>query len=51
MYRVLRPIYIRTGEIREDGKPYFRVEWEEIGQSTSMEEAKRRFGGYPVLQG
>jgi hypothetical protein len=50
MYRVLRPHYIRTGEIREDGKPYVRVEWIEMGRADSLEQAKERFGGQPVLE-
>lgn len=50
MYRVLRPVYVKTGEIREDGKPFLRVEWAEIGRAGNMAEAKERFGGYPVLE-
>lgn len=50
MYRVLRPVFHRTGEIREDGKPFFRVEWVEIGRANSMAEAKKKFGGHPVLE-
>ena len=43
MFRVLRPIYT----------PYFEaftVSWICIGTAKSMEEAKRQFGGYPVLE-
>lgn len=43
MYRVLTPVYT----------PYFdgfSVSWICIGTAKSMEEAKRAFGGFPVLE-
>ena len=43
MFKVLKPIYTPWGD------SYF-VKWEVIGQATSMEDAKKRFGGAPVLE-
>lgn len=44
MYRALKPIYAPLfGE-------WFRVEWQTLGIVDSMEEAKRKFGGSPVLE-
>jgi hypothetical protein len=42
-YAVLTPIYDRFG----DG---YRVSWHQIGLASSMEDAKRKFGGHPVLE-
>ena len=43
MYRVLRPIYTPYYEA-------FTVSWICIGTAKSMEEAKRIYGGSPVLE-
>lgn len=43
MYRVLRPIYTPYYE-------FFTVSWICIGTSKSIEEAKRTYGGAPVLE-
>lgn len=42
-YRVLRPVYTPYYEA-------FTVSWREIGFADSMAEAKRIFGGSPVLE-
>lgn len=53
-FRVLRPFYERTGETQysAEGKTVHiqQVRWIEIGRAGSMQEAKERFGGYPVLE-
>jgi hypothetical protein len=49
-YQVLKPNFIRTGEVTPTGQPYYRVEWTVVGQAKDMEDAKRQFGGTPVLQ-
>ena len=55
MYRVLRPVYIKTGEVTRgpDGREirWERVHWLESGYAHNMTDAKRRFGGSPVLEG
>lgn len=58
MNYVLRPIYrptgtqvtgyTRTGTLVKQEE--FRVDWETLGLAADMDEAKRLFGGYPVLQ-
>jgi hypothetical protein len=50
-YMVLRPIYFRTPYRNpETGEHYWRVDWLRIGQARDMADAKRQFGGSPVLQ-
>jgi hypothetical protein len=53
-YEVLRPIITATGERgrRPDGTAFdwHSCRWEVIGFADSMQEAKRKFGGSPVLQ-
>jgi hypothetical protein len=53
-YRVLRPFYERTGETQHsaEGKTVHiqQVRWIEVGRASSMQDAKDRFGGYPVLE-
>lgn len=43
MFNVLRPTYIPIAD-------WFAVKWEVIGQAVSMEDARQRFGGRPVLE-
>lgn len=43
MYRALKPIYTPWGDV-------FTVTWRELGTVESMEEAKRIYGGSPVLE-
>lgn len=55
MYRALKPRYEPTGEVtqRQDGGviAWERVaEWKDLGLVESLDEAKRRFGGSPVLE-
>jgi hypothetical protein len=57
MYKVLstRPKTERTGEVTTgpDGEPikWHRVtSWPELGTAKDMEEARRKFGGRPVLE-
>lgn len=53
MFRVLRPKYIKTGETTQtpDGLiKWNAVEWVHQGYAESLEEAKAKFGGYPVLE-
>jgi hypothetical protein len=53
-YRVLKPIYEKTGEATygPDGKAihWHRITWQEIGTATSMKDAQDKYGGYPVLE-
>lgn len=42
-FNVLRPTYLQNGL-------FYIVKWEQIGEATSMEDAKRKFGGCPVLE-
>ena len=43
MYRALKPIYTPWGD-------HFFVTWSMLGIVDSLEEAKKRFGGSPVLE-
>ncbi|MBT2300391.1 hypothetical protein J7E70_07925 [Variovorax paradoxus] len=43
MFNVLKPTYIAIGD-------WFAVRWEIIGQASSMEEARRIYGGRPILE-
>jgi len=43
MFNALKPIYHPQGE-------NFRVTWEVLGIAFSMADAKKRYGGYPVLE-
>ena len=43
MFNVLKPIYIPIGD-------WVAVRWQILGQASSMEEAKRTYGGSPVLE-
>jgi hypothetical protein len=61
MYRALKPIYRQSGEygpgisragnrnnlVKEES---FRVEWETLGLAADMPEAKKLYGGSPVLE-
>jgi len=42
-FNVLKATYIPIGD-------WFAVRWQILGQASSMEEAKRLFGGAPVLE-
>jgi len=42
-FNVLKPTYIHIGD-------WFAVRWQILGQASSMEEAKRLYGGAPVLE-
>jgi len=42
-FNVLKPTYIPIGD-------WFAVRWQILGQASSMEEAKRLYGGAPVLE-
>jgi len=42
-FNVLKPIYIPIGD-------WVAVRWQILGRASSMEEAKRTYGGYPVLE-
>lgn len=45
MYRVLRPVYTRTGETTKTPEGmvhWFRVEFEDVGVAKDMEDAKRK---------
>lgn len=59
MYSVLVPRYSPTGQTFTSINPrngqvmqseWQRVEWEKLGTASSMKEAKKRFGGRPVLE-
>lgn len=57
MYDVLTPARFPTGEVwwvhsREGGSmplEWYRMEWRKIGRAIDMEDAKKRYGGSPVL--
>ena len=54
-FAVLRPVFQKTGQPTPWNCPaepsvWHRVEWTQIGTATSMEDAKRKFGGHPVLE-
>lgn len=58
-YDVLRPIYHGTGTYfttidaktgRMVKREWYEVEWQLRGAALSMEDAKQKFGGSPVLQ-
>ena len=54
MYQVLRAVYERTGEVTQssDGTAihWSRVCWLPRGLADSMEDAKNKHGGSPVLE-
>ncbi len=53
MYRVLEPVYTKTGEVTmtKDGPlRWHTVQWRDIGAAENLEDAKRKYGGYPVLE-
>jgi hypothetical protein len=53
MYNVLTPKYHKTGETVTTPRgetDVYAVTWRVLGIAFSMEDAKRRFGGYPVLE-
>jgi hypothetical protein len=43
MFNVLKPTYTPYMD-------FYSVRWVVIGQAYSMEDAKAKFGGYPVLE-
>lgn len=57
-YNVLEARFIPTGRFftdinrwgRAEKREFYAVEWEVIGQAHDMEDAKRQFGGHPVLE-
>lgn len=57
MYTALKPQYTSAGKLTELNKrgekvlvEYFNVSWRELGPCTSMEDARKRYGGRPVLE-
>ena len=58
-YNVLRPVYDRTGDplpfVSRNGNQTGVAEWQRsswrcVGQALDMADAKRKFGGAPVLE-
>ena len=56
MYRVLTPIFEKTGEVtyKTVGNGTYQTQWERVtwierGLAADMEDAKAKFGGSPVL--
>jgi hypothetical protein len=43
MFNVLKPTYIPIAD-------WFAVRWVTLGQASSMEDAKRLYGGAPILE-
>jgi len=43
MYRALKPIYVPIGD-------FFVVRWDILGLAADMAEAKKLYGGSPVLE-
>lgn len=57
MQTALKPKYHSAGFFTEFNKrgeqvkvEYFHVSWLPLGPCTDMEDAKKRYGGYPVLE-
>jgi hypothetical protein len=50
LYDVLRPIYWRTPVKTPEGEYLHRVQWMWVGTAHDLDDAKRRFGGSPVLR-
>lgn len=48
-YNVLVPTFTKAGKLF-DGTIYYSVGWNKIGTANSMQDAKRKFGGSPVLE-
>lgn len=46
MYKVLYPSYCRD----HFNTGFFYIEWQQIGIAVDMADAKRRYGGAPVLE-
>lgn len=49
-YNVLQIQYKPTAYRDEKGQMVFDVYWKKIGVADSFEDAKARFGGYPVIE-
>lgn len=41
--------YDRSGQLVR--REWFRIEWRSLGPAADMADAKRRYGGSPVLEG
>lgn len=48
-FNVLDINYIPAGKTL-DGKQQFNVSWIKLGTASSMQDAKRKYGGNPVLE-
>lgn len=48
-FKVLTPDYIPAGRDFK-GNMQYNVQWTTLGTASSMEDAKRKFGGNPVLE-
>lgn len=49
-YNVLQIQYKPTGLRDEKGQMIVDVSWKKVGVADSFEDAKAKFGGYPVIQ-
>lgn len=49
-YNVLQIQYKPTGQRDDKGAMIVDVSWKKVGTAKSMQEAKKKFGGYPVLE-
>jgi hypothetical protein len=49
-YRVIRPVFESAGTTREGYQTFRVAEWVHVGYARDMEDAKRQFGGAPVLE-
>lgn len=58
-YNVLAPLFYPTGRYfndidrrtgRLEKREFYGVAWEVVGQAHDMADAKRQFGGHPVLE-
>lgn len=48
-YNVLVPVYTDAGR-DHNGDKQFEVSWRVAGKANSLEHAKEKFGGYPILE-
>ncbi len=50
MFFVLREVYTKAREKTPQGQDVYELSWKCIGDAFSMEDAKRKYGGHPVLE-
>lgn len=48
MFNVLFPVYVPAGKDFE-GKMQYNIQWNKVGTASNMQNAKKKYGGNPVL--